>query len=312
MSSISDTEIHNRALEMATQYKKCEADLFRIFRELDETKAFLHFGGNSLFDYSVRILGLSEATTSNLITVARKSREVPELKVAIESGTLSVSKAKKISAVITPSNQERWLSLAKSQTSRVIEKEVARENPSMAVREKIKYKTAERLEISFGISEDLEAKLARAKDLIAQKTGATVSSEKALEVLLSDYLERHDPIEKAKRSKMKSDRASLDENHTYLKINSTEQVPGPVSKAAVSQVKSLRHGKSARAKLSAKITHQVNLRDRAQCTHEKDGLRCANKKWLEVHHVKPISRGGTDAIENLTTLCSSHHRMRHR
>ncbi|MBI2605974.1 MAG: HNH endonuclease [Deltaproteobacteria bacterium] len=40
-------------------------------------------------------------------------------------------------------------------------------------------------------------------------------------------------------------------------------------------------------------------------------MRCEQKRWLQVHHIKPVSLGGGNTLENLTTLCSGHHRMRH-
>ncbi len=64
-------------------------------------------------------------------------------------------------------------------------------------------------------------------------------------------------------------------------------------------------------RLSAQTKHQVNLRDQGQCTNVHEGKRCENKRWLETHHQIPLSQGGYNSLSNLTTLCWSHHRMRH-
>ena len=62
----------------------------------------------------------------------------------------------------------------------------------------------------------------------------------------------------------------------------------------------------------ALVRHQVILRDLRRCRHvDTRGARCENRRWIDVHHVKPRSEGGTNAIENLITLCSAHHRMEH-
>jgi hypothetical protein len=67
-----------------------------------------------------------------------------------------------------------------------------------------------------------------------------------------------------------------------------------------------------RTRLTAKMGHEVALRDQAQCTHlMPNGSRCRNRRWLHIHHIKEIACGGGNAIENLTTLCSGHHRMHH-
>ena len=69
----------------------------------------------------------------------------------------------------------------------------------------------------------------------------------------------------------------------------------------------------ARRKLPARVEHTVNLRDQAQCAHvDHQGRRCPNRRWLQRHHLKPVSMGGDDSAENLTSLCSGHHRLAHR
>jgi 5-methylcytosine-specific restriction endonuclease McrA len=60
------------------------------------------------------------------------------------------------------------------------------------------------------------------------------------------------------------------------------------------------------------VARQVDLRDRRQCTYQKqNGERCEERRWLDVHHVIPKSNGGSNSLDNLTTLCSGHHRLIH-
>jgi 5-methylcytosine-specific restriction endonuclease McrA len=60
------------------------------------------------------------------------------------------------------------------------------------------------------------------------------------------------------------------------------------------------------------IEHQVHLRDQHQCAHKDEhGMRCAQRRWLEIHHTVHFSLGGESTLENLITLCSGHHKMVH-
>lgn len=69
---------------------------------------------------------------------------------------------------------------------------------------------------------------------------------------------------------------------------------------------------SKRTPLPAALKHYVFMRDQGRCSHQiKPGLRCAHSKYLEIHHVKPISQGGDSHPRNLQLLCSGHHRMLH-
>lgn len=38
---------------------------------------------------------------------------------------------------------------------------------------------------------------------------------------------------------------------------------------------------------------------------------CGNSRGLQVHHIKPVSAGGTDAIDNLRALCAGCHKAAH-
>ena len=56
--------------------------------------------------------------------------------------------------------------------------------------------------------------------------------------------------------------------------------------------------------LSPKIVRAVRLRD-GRCRYPG----CARCHGLEVHHLVPRSRGGTDEIANLAAVCATHHRL---
>ena len=60
------------------------------------------------------------------------------------------------------------------------------------------------------------------------------------------------------------------------------------------------------------VRTQVAKRDEAQCTFiTPTGKRCSSRRWLHAHHKTPRAFGGADTLENLTTLCSAHHKYLH-
>src|ERR1035438_2359107 len=96
--------LHQEALAVAYRFQQAESSLINILQKIDDQKIYLHLQHTSLFEYAVKALRLPEANASNFITVARKSKSIPALKLAISSGELSVSKARKITPVLTPEN----------------------------------------------------------------------------------------------------------------------------------------------------------------------------------------------------------------
>src|SRR3989344_1330751 len=121
--SLSD-RIHQTACEAAGRHRKIEAELIEIFQQVEQHRVFLARGFSSLFLYVVNELGLSESVTYNLISVARKAREVPELKTEIQNGTITLSNARKIVPVLNRENKAEWLGKASVLSQRQLEKEV--------------------------------------------------------------------------------------------------------------------------------------------------------------------------------------------
>ncbi len=91
-----------------------------------------------------------------------------------------------------------------------------------------------------------------------------------------------------------------------LKILVTRPVYAPNTRTKGANVKISKN--YVREPIPATLLHQVNLRDERRCqfTNARDE-KCAQTRWIEIHHKNPVSRGGRNALENLTTLCSAHH-----
>ncbi len=128
--------LHNKALELAKDFKRLEIELVDIIQKIDAAKIFRKLGFASLYEYVNQGLGLSESVSYSLINVSRKSMAIPELKSAIQQGSLSISQAKRITSVITNVNASTLIAKAKVMTQKEIEKEVAKINPKAAVPER--------------------------------------------------------------------------------------------------------------------------------------------------------------------------------
>jgi hypothetical protein len=284
--------IHNKTLETVKEFKKKETELIEDLIEIDSHKVFLHLGYSSLFQYCVNALKLTEAQSYQFIGVARKSVEIPEIKVAIEAGRINVSSARRIVSVITPENKELWIEKASTLKQRDLEREIIKENPREFKRESIRPIAENRLELKVAINIELETKLKKIQDLLSQKISKACSLEEAIDYLASEYLSKKDPVQKAEKILSRQKPNSKPQIELSSRIVSPKRPP--------------------RLPIPAKIKHEVNLRDKNQCTYKgSNHSRCENSRWLHIHHVKPVAEGGDNTTNNLTTLCSAHHRYLH-
>jgi len=303
MNSIE--QIHQRALAAAGRYKSAEIELVEILQLVGEHRVFYHLKYSSLFQYAVQALGLSEEVAYIFINVSRKASEVPALHAEIKSGNISVSKAKVICPVLNNESQAHWLEVAKTSSKRQIERQVAMASPKHAIREQAKY-TAEMgeeratlrslpevyVELKLGVPESLMLKLRHAQDLVSQSKQSHATLVETLEAMVDLFIERKDPVSKAKRQKM---RGKVD-------APMKKPVPGPVNVNSA----------SARPPMPAALRHQLYLKHQGRCAHvDGHGNRCPQRRMLEIHHIVPVSEGGSNEIENLTLWCRGHHQAHH-
>lgn len=331
-------KLHEKALETARIYRNSEIELIHILQEIDELKAYQEFDYQNLHAYATGALQLSESVAYTLITLARKSKQIPELKEKITHQEMKITQARMIAPILTPENQEHWMNKACQLSKRSLEKEIKKQFPEKAVKETIRPVAEKRYELKVGISEELHESIKRVQDLLSQKTGKPASLEEALKDLVEEYLHKKDPLEKAKRVQRKLNAKALGKK-SDLEKNATPEIAsdqiaaesqGPhvsdfqklnlpsQQQPAFFPVPTFSHSQSnpqssPRTPIPASIRHAVNLRDEAQCAYiNTRGQHCTEKRWLDFHHRKPVNQGGQHTIDNLMLICRNHHQMHHR
>ena len=278
-------ELHLKALAAAKNFKEAERALQEVLREIDEKRVYYDLGFRSLMDYATTGLGLTPDVAYNHCTVARKSQELPEVRKAVADGVLTVAAVRHMAPVLTRENELEMVKLASRLTQTELRREVARRAPEQSeAPEKVRYVREDRLALELRVSEELMKKLRRAQNLASQSLGKLASLEETLEVMAGVFLDKRDPIKKAERASVRI-------------IRKSEANPL----------------KSGRAPIPAREKHEVTLRLEGRCSHrDSQGKRCTQTSWLHFHHLKPVSEGGQNRADNLTLLCSGHHRMLHR
>jgi hypothetical protein len=117
--------------------------------------------------------------------------------------------------------------------------------------------------------------------------------------VLEEFLDRVDPVRKAERTLKRTTKPMM------------ETAENAAGKHSV-QTKLSAKVRKKRTPIAACARHIVNARDQARCTFiDLAGNRCTNDHWLHLHHILPVSRGGGNEPENISTLCSFHHDLVH-
>jgi hypothetical protein len=189
----------DKAKKMAANLKRCESALLTLLIEMKEKRIFGVLESSGIYHYCTEKLKLSESQAQYYKKVAEKSRTVPELKDAVEKGTISLSQARRIEPVITPANHEEWIGKAATLKQKALERAVSDVNPNAHITERIRPVAKGRSEMRAGISTELEAKIERVKDVLAQKLKRHVTLEEAIEAMAECFLDKNDKVRKAER-----------------------------------------------------------------------------------------------------------------
>jgi hypothetical protein len=144
-----------------------------------------------------------------------------------------------------------------------------------------------RVHIEFLARPEFMTKYNEAKAIVSNAY-SNASFETVLEAVLDYYLARRSPERRMARGREKA--------------AGKPSTPQPPRSA-------FRNGKRSRC-IPAAIRDQVFARDGSRCTFVgTTGKRCSETERLEIDHVKPFARGGTNDAANLRLLCRAHNRL---
>jgi predicted restriction endonuclease len=170
--------------------------------------------------------------------------------------------------------------------------------------------------------------------------------ESVFDAALEAFLDRHDPMRRAERAMARKQKTA--HKTKRMTKQTAEQMAEPANKLCTVRVsldnqpstaehdanpktlvralpqqplrqslklplqKSSKRVLRLRKKLKATCHHEVIARDGNRCTFVNErGERCAETRWLHLHHLKPVSQGGSDDSSNIVSLCSTHHALIH-
>lgn len=307
--TINEQALHEKAVEVCLRIKRDEALLIKVLQSIERTKLYKRFQRASLFQYAIHELQLSENVAYCFISVARKARGIASLQNAIQDLRLSVPKASRIVSVLTQKNADELILFATGHSCEKIDREVAKINPKTRSFDKIKFLSEDVVQLTITISVEAFENLKRAEALAAQKGKKFSGRGDVVGLSLAEYVDRHDPVKKAERVTIKK---ALGKKESAKKSTAPVDTFSSTAEPFAKELCINRVSRSHRVRVSAEQRHAVFRRDEGRCTHiDQKGERCNSDRYLHVHHIIPVTNGGSNDPCNLVTLCSSHHDLVH-
>jgi len=317
----------NRAMKLAvntlTQARHCAVVWFA---EIVTRKLYRDLGYSSIYQYAEMELEFSSTRTGDFLRLAKKLEELPQLKQDLEQGKVGYTKAREIIKVANSQNEMQWLKEARHSTRDTLAKTVrkAKEEAKSQARvnrnqgslldqtQSILPPAALKHRISFEMTTEQYARYEALCEKLYKSGGFAGGCEKAemilagLGSLLKESAQERNassslPVQIHVHKCPDCEKAAITTNRGEIPL-APEEVDRLECDAQIDQPD--RPNKST---IPPSVRRKILSRDRHLCQIEG----CRNTLFLEIHHIKPRTCGGTNDLKNLITLCGGCHRLLH-
>ncbi|MDH4337891.1 MAG: hypothetical protein OEX18_11525 [Candidatus Krumholzibacteria bacterium] len=282
LRGLSDRELVARTSALAREERAATIELLHHLNEIARRKVYLELGFSSLHDYCVRGLAYSSPSACRRIRAARCIREFPDVLRLLERGELDLGTISLIEPVLTEDNHGAVVARVRGRTYRQVKRVVAEYGPVLAIAEEriepvrtqvmpssmdavLFDRETERAMpegparanpswvvseqktlVQFLASDELIAKYEQAKALLSHSRIDATFAE-VLEVILSEYIERHSP--EARQRRRDARKAASGKSSTVGADGNSRHIP-------------------------ASVRDEVSVRDQGRCTFvAPDGTR---------------------------------------
>jgi 5-methylcytosine-specific restriction endonuclease McrA len=302
---------------VAARERETTARLIALLSELDARRLYLAEGYASLFVYCTRCLHLSEHAAYGRTEAARAARKFPVILELLSAGSLTLTTVCLLASHLTADNHARVLAAARHKSKREVEQQVAALQPMPPVPSRVR-KLPERITPSpladttaSGSLEDVHRAVP-----MGETTGPapTRPIRRAPAVVAPLAPERY----KVQLTISADTHGKLRRVQDLLRHTVPDGDPATIFDRALTlllaDLETRKLAKVARPRLStrapaggryvrADVRREVWSRDGGQCAFVGAQGRCAEKGFLEFHHVIPFARGGPTSAANLQLRC---------
>ncbi len=287
------------------------------FGEIMKRGLFRDLGFSSIYQYASEELGFSTTRTGDFKRLAEKLEALPRVTEKVRSGELGYTKAREIVKVADSENEAAWLKIAEQQSRRELEetvrhaKEKAKRKTNPAQTELMPAAaTSPPVAISTRVGFELSpTQMARYEALMA-RIGFKGNKTDLLLDMMESYL---DADENAPRG-ANSPRYQIHVHECPTCAKATVQTSQGEKELTSVEAETVRcdaqvhePGKRNKSTIPPRVRREVLARDRHQCRRKG----CNHNCFLDIHHIVPRAKGGSNDPTNLVTLCSSCHRLWH-
>jgi hypothetical protein len=311
------------------------AALVASLAEVDARRLFLGEGCSSLFVYCTRVLHLSESAAYARIAAARAGRRFPVILELLAGGDVTLTTVCLLAPHLTDDNHRGVLESARHKGKREVEQLVAGLHPRPDVPAMIRKLPepkapeapdapiqAVRLPVADAPVEPARLPVLVSPPVLAPETAPTLVpaippvaprpavvaplAPERYKVQFTVSQRTHDKLRRAqdlmRHTVPNGDPAEIFDRALTLLVEHLERT----KLAAAKRPREPRAEVAESRHIPAAVKRSVWTRDAGRCAFVGAEGRCAERGFLEFHHVVPYASGGAATVENIYLRCRAH------
>jgi hypothetical protein len=293
---LTDDELVTGSERSCRAERAATADLIAHLAEIEARGVHLALGFASLYAYCRGHLGLPEHASYNRMEAARAARRFPVIVPMLGEGRLHLTAVRLLAPYLDGENHLALLGGASGKSKDEVKELLARWFPKPNVKTSIRRVAIDPLsEDSYSMKLTVRRRsverLRRAQELLSH----AVSDGDVDEILyraLGSLIEQE-----GKKRPGATPRMGARGRRAAAEGSSAATSAGPRADGR----------KDPSRYVSADVERKVRERDAHACAFVgTDGRRCGERKFLQLHHLKPWITGSLPSVENLSLRCQAH------
>ena len=336
-ADLSDRDLLVEVKRLAGAERRATAALIASLAEIDARRLYLGEGCTSLFAYCTRILHLSEDAAYGRIEVARAARKFPVILDLLEEGAATLTAVSRVARHLTAENQSQVLESIRHKSKRDVQELVASLHPQPDVPAMVRklptpqapppltvapkrseaeapthstiaaHSRVGNLTLTYAVAPPAAAPAVAASPVVATRHAVVAPlAPERYKVQFTVSRETHDKLRRAqdllRHAVPNGDPAEIFDRALTLLVKHAERTKLAAAKRPRPPARP-----SARSRhIPSDVKRAVWKRDDGQCGFIGFEGRCAERGFLEFHHVVPYAKGGPATVENIELRCRAH------
>ena len=316
---LSDEALIQNTKQEVARERESTITVIEYLEEIESRRLYSKYGYSTLWEFVVKELGYDSGSAQRRINAARMSRVVPEVKEALTSSALCLTTVSMIEQ-FTKNERKQGIKTYSAAEKKELLDQVAHKStreteallkaiaPDACLpKEKQRAVNAEFVEISFLVDQETMTLLCEMKRLLSGSQANPSAADAIKQALKLAVAQKSKKLWPRPNSILKAQAQEGAQAQAQAQFQpqprSHFQTPASPTHSRAGVTRPPR-----RKYISVHKRRAVYQEAGNQCTFVSaiTGKRCESRHQLEIEHIQPLAKNGSDDLENLTLLCKSH------